>query len=87
MIKTVNKLADLEDKIESGELISPNDIGNNEIEFFVKHNKKVRTLTTREILEQVMLYSIFTNKDTKEYTITQSALEEIAMKYGVEVEK
>lgn len=47
------RLRELEDKIENGDLISTSDIGDNEIEFFVKHNADVRKETVREILNAV----------------------------------
>ena len=54
------RLAELEDKIECGELVDINelmasettkDLTEKEIEFFIKHNEKVRKETAREILE------------------------------------
>lgn len=38
----IERLAELEDKIERGELISTKETGDTEIEFFVKHNDRVR---------------------------------------------
>ena len=38
----IERLAELEDKIESGELISTKETGDTEIDFFVKHNNIVR---------------------------------------------
>ena len=38
----VKRLGELEDKIERGELISTKETGDTEIEFFVKHNDRVR---------------------------------------------
>lgn len=38
----MSRLAELEDKIERGELISTKETGDTEIEFFVKHNDRVR---------------------------------------------
>lgn len=55
-----NRLKSLEDKIDSGALIDINnlmtakttrDLTEKEIEFFIKHNEKVRKETAREILE------------------------------------
>lgn len=74
----VERLAELEDKIERGELIftMQNEQGNKEIEFFVKHNAKVRKATAREIFN--LLHE---SNDLRhiEYFIAQ--------KYGVEVEE
>ena len=36
------RLRELEDKIENGDLISTSDIGNNEIEYSVKHSAHIR---------------------------------------------
>lgn len=56
----IDRLFDLENKIESGELIDINklmtaettrDLSDKEIEFFIKHNEKVRKETAREILK------------------------------------
>lgn len=56
----VKRLGELEDKIESGELVDINELmaakttgelTDKEIEFFIKHNEKVRKETAREILE------------------------------------
>lgn len=56
----VKRLGELEDKIEREELIDINelmtaettrDLTDKEIEFFIKHNEKVRKVTAREILE------------------------------------
>lgn len=41
--------------------------------------------TAREILEEIMLRSVFTVKNSKEYTITESALKDLAMQYGIEL--
>ena len=46
----IGRLCELEDKIESGELISTKEVGDTEIEFFVKHNDKVRKEAAKDIL-------------------------------------
>lgn len=60
LTSALNKFADLEYKIESGELVDINELmaakttgelTDKEIEFFIKHNEKVRKETAREILE------------------------------------
>ena len=78
------RLAELEDKIESGELISPNDVGNNEIEFFVKHNKEVRKETAREIIKE-MIDRLHNNEmcDLGDY---KSLIGFLKIKYGVDLE-
>lgn len=57
-----DRLADLEDKIERGELVDINELmaakttgelTDKEIEFFIKHNEKVRKETAREILDWI----------------------------------
>ena len=72
------RLRELEDKIENGDLISTSDIGDNEIEFFVKHNADVRKETVREILNAV-------DKESNGQTI--SITNYLRKKYGVEVEE
>lgn len=47
------RLGELEDKIENGELISPYDIGDNEIAFFVKHNADVREDFAKEFAQKI----------------------------------
>lgn len=72
------RLRELEDKIENGGLISTSDIGDNEIEFFVKHNADVRKETVREILNAV---------DNESNGQTISITNYLRKKYGVEVEE
>lgn len=54
-LKIYNRLAELEDKIESGELISTvqSERGEQEIAFFVKHNAEVRKQAVREFAEKL----------------------------------
>lgn len=72
------RLRELEDKIDNGDLISTSDIGDNEIEFFVKHNADVRKETVREILNAV---------DNESNGKTISITNYLRKKYGVEVEE
>ena len=72
------RLRELEDKIENGDLISTSDIGDNEIEFFVKHNADVRKETVREILNAV---------DNESNGQTISITNYLRKKYGMEVEE
>ena len=72
------RLRELEDKIENGDLISTSDIGDNEIEFFVKHNADVRKETVREILNAV---------DNESNGQTISITNYLRKKYGVEVKE
>ena len=74
----LHRLAELEDRIENGDLISTSDVGDNEIEFFVKHNADVRKETVREILNAV-------DKESNGQTI--SITNYLRKKYGVEVEE
>lgn len=82
-----NRLAELEDKIENGELIftMQNEQGNKEIEFFVKHNAEIRKETAREILKTIRDISIC--PVTTGYVVIDGAdWLELFQKYGVEVE-
>lgn len=72
------RLREIEDKIENGDLISTSDIGDNEIEFFVKHNADVRKETVREILNAV---------DNESNGQTISITNYLRKKYGVEVKE
>lgn len=56
-LKMYNRLAKLEDKIESGELISTvqSEQGEQEIAFFVKHNAEVRKQAAKEFAERVKM--------------------------------
>lgn len=84
----VERLAELEDKIERGELIftMQNEQGNKEIDFFVKHNAKVRKETAREILKTIRDISIC--PVTTGYVVIDGAdWLELFQKYGVEVEE
>lgn len=80
----INRLAELEDKIESGELISTKDVGNNEIEFFVKHNKEVRKETAQEILQK--LYRRTRNYHGNRCLLTSKDVIDIAELYGIKLE-
>ena len=51
--EVLHRLAELGDKIENGDLISPCDMGYNEIAFFVKHNAEVRKGFAKEFSEKV----------------------------------
>lgn len=49
----IERLAELEDKIESGELISTKETGDTEIEFFVKHNQIVRKTAIKQFAKDL----------------------------------
>ena len=114
-LKIYNRLAELEDKIERGELIDRNEyldrlmaakdisgMTDKEIEFFAKHNARVREaeeqalkedaiVPVREILNR-MFQIIGRSQDKPEYRnrLTSDmldAIDEFADKYGVEVEE
>lgn len=51
--KINRRLCDLEDKIESGELISTKETGDTEIEFFVKHNQIVRKTVIKQFAKDL----------------------------------
>lgn len=106
------RLAELEDKIESGEIIDRNEyldylmeakdtsaLTDKEIEFFIKHNARVREaeekafkevaiVPVREILHR-MFQIIIQSPDKYRNQLTFDMLDavcEFAAKYGVEVE-
>lgn len=56
-LKVYNRLAKLENKIENGKLISTvqSEQGEQEIEFFVKHNAAVRKQAVKQFAERVKL--------------------------------
>ena len=114
-LKIYNRLAELEDKIECGELIDRNEyldrlmaakdisgMTDKEIEFFAKHNERVREAQekvlkevaiapVREILNR-MFQIIGRSQDKPEYRnrLTSDmldAIDEFADKYDVEVEE
>lgn len=80
-----NRLADLEDKIESGELISTKEVGDTEIEFFVKHNESVRKNTATDIFSWIYKNLVNLNFITGNVEINLSALNNFAKTYGVDV--
>ena len=53
--EAIDRLAELEDKIENGELISTvqSEQGEQEIAFFVKHNAEVRKQAVKEFAEKL----------------------------------
>lgn len=114
-LKVYNRLAELENKIESGELVDRNEyldrlmaakdisgMADKEIEFFAKHNARVREAEekafkevaiapVREILHR-MFQIIIQSPNKPEYRnrLTFDMLDaicEFAEKYGVEVEE
>lgn len=84
----INRLFELEDKIESGELISTKEVGDTEIEFFCKHNDTVRKETAQTILIYVAkaINAIsWSNADYANSINLMSMVEDIAHTYGVEL--
>lgn len=81
----IGRLCELEDKIESGELISTKEVGDTEIEFFVKHNDKVRKETVQQVLIQAS--KIMNSISWSHYDDGKAVrvLEKIAEAYGVEL--
>lgn len=87
----IDRLAELEDKIESGELISTKEQGDNEIAFFVAHNAAVRKGAVEEclrILRNIRLqlpryYGIFWAGWSGAFN---AAIRAISQKYGVSME-
>lgn len=58
----IDRLAELEDKIESGELISTvqSEQGEQEIAYFVKHNAAVRKQAVKEFSDKILSVSKIT---------------------------
>ena len=86
--KNFMRLAELEDKIESGELVNitelmvaetTRDLTEKEIEFFIKHNEEVRKETAREILERIK------NMKKNGYTY-EAMIAHLYVEYGVDLE-
>lgn len=87
-VTAFNRLADIEDKIESGELISTKETGDTEIEFFCKHNDTVRKDTAQRALVKVAkaINAIpWSNVDYEKSLGLLGAVEDIAKEYGVEL--
>lgn len=81
----IERLAELEDMIESGELISTKEVGDTEIEFFVKHNESVRKNTATDIFSWIYKNLVNLNFITGNVEINLSALNNFAKTYGVDV--
>ena len=81
----IGRLCELEDKIESGELISTKEVGDTEIEFFVKHNDKVRKEAAKDILSWFYKNLVNLNFKTGNVEINLSALDTFAKTYGVDL--
>lgn len=81
----VDRLFNLENEIESGELISTKEVGDTEIEFFVKHNDKVRKEAVQQVLIQAL--KIMNSISWSHYDDGKAVriLEKIAEAYGVEL--
>ena len=81
----IGRLCELEDKIESGELIHTKEVGDTEIEFFVKHNEDVRKNTAQDIFSWIYKNLVNLNFITGNVEINLSALNDFAKTYGVNV--
>lgn len=81
----IGRLCELEDKIESGELISTKEVGDTEIEFFAKHNESVRVNTAKDIFSWIYKNLVNLNFTTGNVEINLSALGTFAKTYGVEI--
>lgn len=81
----IGRLCELEDKIESGELISTKEVGDTEIEFFAKHNESVRVNTAQDIFSWIYKNLVNLNFTTGNVEINLSALDTFAKTYGVEI--
>ena len=83
------RLQEIEDKIESGELVDINelmvaettrDLTEKEIEFFIKHNEEVRKETAKEILEavfQIMVENFFDSAGKQTYVTAKKILRDV----------
>lgn len=62
IIEAIQRLAELEDKIERGELISTvqSEQGDQEIAFFVAHNAAVRKQAVKEFADKIIASSMIT---------------------------
>ena len=80
-----NRLFELENKIESGELISTKEVGDTEIEFFVKHNDSIRKETAQEIFFWFWRNLVNLNFITGNIEVNFGALQNFAKTYGVEL--
>ena len=83
--KINRRLCELEDKIESGELISTKQVGDTEIEFFVNHNETVRENTAKDIFSWVYKNLVNMNFVTGNVEINLPSLDTFAKTYGVDV--
>ena len=81
----IGRLCELEDKIESGELISTKEVGDTEIEFFAKHNESVRKNTAQDIFSWIYKNLVNLNFITGNVEINLSALNDFAKTYGIEI--
>lgn len=81
----IGRLCELEDKIESGELISTKEVGDTEIEFFAKHNESVRVNTAKAIFSWIYKNLVNMNFITGNVEINLSALQNFAKTYGVDI--
>ena len=81
----IGRLCELEDKIESGELISTKQVGDTEIEFFVNHNENVRKNIAQDIFSWIYKNLVNLNFITGNVEINLSALNNFAKTYGVDV--
>lgn len=88
----LDSLAELEDKIERGELISTvqDEQSEQEIAFFVKHNAEVRKQAVREflkLLKEKESPKLLMWEYGEGYLDCIKTAEELAARYGVEVEE
>lgn len=84
--EAIERLAKLEDKIESGELISTKELGDTEIQFFCKHNDIVRKDTVQQVLIEVgkVINSMpWSNVNYDISIFLLDTIEDIAKKYEI----
>ena len=91
-LKPYNRLAALEDKIESGELISTvqSERGEQETTFFVKHDAKVCEEVVKECLQVLRDMRMTSARDDYDYGWNigiATAIERLAEKYCIDIEE
>ena len=91
-LKPYNRLAELEDKIERGELISTvqDERSEQEIAFFVKHNAEVRKQAVKECLQVLRDMRMTSARDDYDYGWNigiATAIERLAEKYCIDIEE
>lgn len=80
----IQRLAELEDKIERGELISTKEYSYKKIEYLVKHNEQISKLTAEDIFSWIYDNLVNANFVTGNAEISMWALQNKAAEYGID---